>query len=114
MIALSVAAMLAAAQPPGEEPDPPPEVQSALQAWGDCVNRGIDDSDAGLSPRAAAAAVLRGCQSHQEDLLAAHGRWLDSSNLDEAGKRDARRSMEASLRELRGQVAEAIRMMRRN
>ena len=113
MIAIAAAAALAAfAQPQQEEPAPPPEVQSALAAWGSCVEQGIESSDPAASPRAAATSVLSACQSLQDELLTAHGRWLESSDLGEREKSDARRAMNESLGGLHDQVARAIGEMR--
>lgn len=111
MIALSLAAALAA-QAISVDPETPPEVTTAFQAWAGCITEGVEADDGERSPRQAAEAILAACRSRQTALSAAHGRWVDASGLSEREKAEARRSMAQSVEALGGQVARMIRMQR--
>ena len=111
---IPIAALLLATVAAAGEPPPPPAVAAALQAWGQCLNDGVDRVDPAQTPDRAAQAILDACAALQANLVAEHGRWVDASVMSDAQKRRARRGMERSLGRLRAQVARGIRSMRRD
>jgi hypothetical protein len=95
-----------------DEPPPPPELAQASNDWGECVQDRIDAADEDLSPARTVDAALAACRPLQETMLAHHRRWVDGSSLSDREKRDALRTMERSLTEVRPAFIRMVRQMR--
>jgi hypothetical protein len=105
MIMLAAAA-LAMLQPQiTVEPGTPPEVARAFGQWASCMSGTIQRGTSLMAEVRASNVTRARCESQLAEVHAAQDRWLATAPLDEAGKRDARRRLERSIRRLRGEVA---------
>jgi len=112
MIAFAAASLLAV-QPPAEPPAPA-DMEAAFGAWTHCLGAQIRLADRATSARRVADAALAACRGAQDEMLAAHDRWVASSTLSAREKAEARRSMARSMREIRGNVVRIVREERRD
>jgi hypothetical protein len=113
--ALLLAASPIAAQAPAAPPAPPPDphqaaIQSAGEAFGQCIGAGMQHVSASVTPEAGAAAVLNGCATQRGALVNAVNAAIDTLPADK--RADAHTQLESKLGEIPAQLADAIRQQR--
>lgn len=108
---LSAALLLAAAPALAQGGHtPPPAIQAAAQAFGQCIGAGLQGLAATVTPEAGAATVLSGCATQRQELERVADGFIAS--LPEAERAAARDQMRAQLGQIQPQITEAIRRRR--
>lgn len=100
----------APAQPaPAATPDQS-AIQTAAQAFGQCVSSGIQGVDAAVTPEAGATSVMNGCATQRQQLEQAVEGVIAS--LPEEQKTAARTQLQTQLAQAQPQIAAAITRQR--
>lgn len=92
------------------------DIEAAMQralapqfgAWTTCIHEALEAGDARRPAAAEAARIVALCRPLQEELAAAHARFLDGAPLTDAQKEESRRAWAASLRTFAGQLERAV------
>lgn len=110
--ALLVAALPAVAQPaPAPAPSgPPPAIQQAGQAFGECIGGGMRGLAATVTPEAGAASIVGACTVQRDALAQAAEAFINT--MPEAQRSQALTQMRAELGGLEADIAGAIRRQR--
>lgn len=110
--ALLVAALPAFAQTaPAPAPSgPPPAIQQAGQAFGECIGTGMRGLSATVTPEAGAASVVGACTAQRDALVQAAEAFINT--LPEAQRSVALTQMRAEIGGVETDVAAAIRHQR--
>ena len=111
--ALFVAALPAFAQPapaPAAPSGPPPAIQQAAQAFGECVGTGMRDLAASVTPEAGAASILGNCSTQRQALVQTAEAFI--ATMPEAQRAQALTQMRSELGGVETDVAAAIRRQR--
>lgn len=94
-----------------DDPPPPPEVQQAAEAYGECLQDGLETADARGPARTAARAIVQACAMQATRVTEAHRAWVQSSSLNERERAEAvaanRRSMEGVEAQLVREIEES-------
>lgn len=99
----------APAQAPAAAPDQS-AIQTAAQAFGQCVSSGIQGVDAAVTPEAGASSVMSGCASQRQQLEQAVEGVI--ATLPEEQKTAARTQLQTQLAQAQPQIAAAITRQR--
>ena len=111
--ALLVAALPAFAQPapaPAAPSGPPPAIQQAGQAFGECIGNGMRGLAATVTPEAGAASIVGGCATQRQALQQAAEAFI--ATLPEAQRTQALTHLRSELGGVETDVANAIRQQR--
>ena len=100
----------AAAQPAQPSPAAIAAIQSAAQAFGTCVQGGMQSVPATATPEAGAAGVLGGCASQRQTLVQAAEAMIATLPADQ--QTAAHAQMESQLGAIPTQLADGIRQQR--
>jgi len=104
------AALLVAAVPAFAQDGPPPALQQAAMAFGQCVQAGVQGLAATVTPEAGATSVLGGCSAQRDTLVSAVEAMIAAMPADQQGA--AREQLRTRLAEAETQVANVIRQSR--
>lgn len=111
--ALLVVALPAFAQPapaPAAPSGPPPAIQQAGQALGECIGGGMRGLAATVTPEAGAASIVSACTAQRDALVQAAEVFINT--MPEAQRSQALTQMRAELGGIEADVAGAIRSQR--
>jgi hypothetical protein len=78
------------------------------EAWSTCMHDALEAGDARRPAAAEATRIVALCRPQQDEMVAAHARFLDGAPLTDAQKEESRRAWAASLRALTGQLRRAV------
>ena len=102
------------AAPPAEAFRPSPEIvaaiQQAAQAFGMCVNAGVQGLPATATAEAGAATVLAGCGAQRQTLVQAAEAMIASMPEDQ--RADGHAQLESQMGQVEGRIADGIRQSR--
>jgi hypothetical protein len=113
---LLLAASPILAQPPAAPPAPQPtdaqkaEIQRTGAAFGQCIEAGMHNVSASVTPEAGAAGVLSGCATQRDALVKAVNAVIDALPQDQRAA--AHSQFDGQIGQVQNQLADGIRQQR--